>query len=80
MEKLIDSKAAAELLGVKAGWLDDQRGAGKGPAFHRIGALIRYTESDLEAWVRAQRVASPVELLTVRYPAELAVDQGDQAG
>jgi excisionase family DNA binding protein len=53
-EYLSDEQLAAE-LGISdrtpAGW----RLRGEGPAYTKIGALVRYRRSDLDRWLAAQR-------------------------
>jgi len=55
IDPLIDRKRAAELLGVKTGWLDRARAAGQGPAHYEIGGFVRYSVSDLQDWLLARR-------------------------
>jgi hypothetical protein len=38
------------------GWLANQRSAGLGPAFFKIGSNVRYLLSDIEAYEEARRV------------------------
>lgn len=60
--KLIDERAAAERLGVSIAFLRADRYRGHvgnrtpGPPFYRVGRAIRYSVTDLEAWLSAQRV------------------------
>ena len=51
VEKLLDQKAAAHLLGVSVRTLERHRVAGTGPRFARIGRLIRYRQQDLADFV-----------------------------
>jgi excisionase family DNA binding protein len=55
-EHLVDSKQAAELLGIHAKTLQAMARKGEVPA-HRGGDLWRYRESELDAWLRS-RVSS----------------------
>ncbi len=48
----LDTKAAAALAGLSPGTLSDYRGAGRGPAFHRIGRRVCYLREDVEGWMR----------------------------
>jgi hypothetical protein len=48
----LTEKAAADRLGISAGTLRNWRANGKGPAFVRIGAAIRYEVADLDAFVQ----------------------------
>jgi predicted DNA-binding transcriptional regulator AlpA len=51
LEKLIEEKDLAESLQVSPGTLRTWRTEGKGPRFHRIGQLIRYSPSDVKDWL-----------------------------
>ena len=55
---LLDPARAAAELGVKTGTLAKWRLTGDGPAFHRVGARIRYSRSDLDRWLTERRVRS----------------------
>jgi len=56
VDKLIDEKEAAAWLGCTVSAMRKWRLLGKGPAFCRIGRLVRYSEGDLVAFVAASRV------------------------
>ena len=49
--KLLNTAQAAELLGVKKNTLEIWRYEKKGPKFRKVGALVRYVESDLLAYL-----------------------------
>ncbi len=49
--KLLNTAQAAELLGVKKNTLEIWRYEKKGPKFRKVGALVRYAESDLLAYL-----------------------------
>jgi excisionase family DNA binding protein len=53
--KLVDAKAAGELLGVPYTWLLAQARAGRIP-HHRLGHYVRFNPDDLERWLRDTRV------------------------
>ena len=53
---LIDEKEAATWLGCTVSAMRKWRLLGKGPAFCRIGRLVRYSEADLTAFTDANRV------------------------
>jgi len=55
---LIDAKKAAERLNLRPNCLAQWRMKGIGPPFHRLGRHIRYDEDELEAYIRASRVAT----------------------
>ena len=54
MSKLLNTDDAAEILGVKTATLRIWRMQGKGPNFIKIGALVRYDETELERWKASQ--------------------------
>ena len=54
--KLINEKQAAEMFGCTASTFRKWRLQGKGPAFCRVGRLVRYSESDLLAYLEDNRV------------------------
>ena len=51
MERILDQKEAAELLGVSTRTLERHRVTGTGPRFTRIGRLVRYRPCDLADYV-----------------------------
>jgi excisionase family DNA binding protein len=51
LETLLEEKELAETLQVSLGTLRMWRAERKGPRFHRIGQLIRYSPSDVRAWL-----------------------------
>jgi hypothetical protein len=55
-DKLINEKGAAEFLGCTVSAMRKWRLLGRGPAYCRVGRLIRYREDDLLAYVEASRV------------------------
>ena len=55
LEKLIEEKELAERLQVSLGTLRMWRIEGKGPRFHRIGQLIRYSPSDVKDWLASRQ-------------------------
>jgi hypothetical protein len=46
----------AEKYGIKPQTWRKWRTRGRGPAFYRLGGKIRYSLSDVEAWIAANRV------------------------
>jgi hypothetical protein len=58
---LLDTRAAAGVLYVSPGYLEQLRTLGGGPQFLKLpgrgkaGYIVRYSRDSLEAWVRAQR-------------------------
>jgi predicted DNA-binding transcriptional regulator AlpA len=51
--KLLDTAAAAEKLTVKKNTLEIWRLQGRGPVFRKIGRLVRYAESDIDAYLES---------------------------
>jgi hypothetical protein len=49
--RYVGVKAAADILGVSASFLNKARMTGEGPPFLKIGAAVRYDLQALEAWV-----------------------------
>jgi predicted DNA-binding transcriptional regulator AlpA len=51
VDRLLDQRKAAQILGVSVRTLERHRVTGTGPRFCRLGRLVRYRECDLEEWV-----------------------------
>jgi predicted DNA-binding transcriptional regulator AlpA len=51
---LFDEKRAAAALGISLSTIRRQRWLGLGPKTIKIGSLVRYPKSELEAWVLSQ--------------------------
>ena len=49
--KLHKNTPAAYYIGVTPGTLNTWRSQGKGPKHIKVGALVRYSEADLDAWL-----------------------------
>ena len=47
----LDTREAADFLGLSTQQLELWRGQGGGPAFHRVGRVIRYSVGDLRAFM-----------------------------
>jgi hypothetical protein len=56
VDRLIDEHAASERLGCKISTLRKWRLLGSGPAYAKVGRLVRYAEADLTAFLDANRV------------------------
>ena len=54
----LGTREAAAFLGLSPRTLDRYRVTGEGPAFHKFGARILYTQADLEDWAAARRMTS----------------------
>ncbi len=52
---LFTTQTAADYLGLKISTLEAWRLQGRGPMYKKIGRLVRYTESDLLAYLRFPR-------------------------
>lgn len=60
--KLLTNDQAAALLGLSPETLPVWRVRGRGPQHIKVGRLVRYRESDLQAWLDAQTRASTSQL------------------
>lgn len=56
MTGLMDEKEAAALIGCSIGLMRKWRLHNQGPAYSRIGRLVRYQERDLIAFIEASRI------------------------
>ena len=56
MANLLSEVQAAKILGLTIHALRKWRNQEKGPVYHRIGGAVRYSESDIEEFVKASRV------------------------
>jgi len=55
LSQLINEQEAALRLGLKVPTLRRWRWAGRGPAFHKIGGAVRYSDADVDAYITAAR-------------------------
>jgi predicted DNA-binding transcriptional regulator AlpA len=55
---VLDTRAAADFLGVSARTLENFRVRGGGPRFVKIGGAVRYRVESLEAFLRQRERAS----------------------
>jgi excisionase family DNA binding protein len=55
--RLLTTDEASRYLGLRSQLLVQWRYDGKGPAFHRLGRLVRYDVFELDAWLEDQKVA-----------------------
>ncbi len=51
--KLLNNNSTAEWLGISHRTLPIWRVQGKGPKFIKIGKLVRYEHTEIEAWILA---------------------------
>ena len=57
-DPLMRSDAVAEYLGVQIPALEKWRQLGTGPAYVKVGRLVRYKKSALDAWLTERTVAT----------------------
>lgn len=55
-DRLLTPDQAASILAVQTKTLSHWRYTGEGPAYTKVGRLVRYRRADLDAWVDAQTV------------------------
>jgi hypothetical protein len=60
-DRLVDTKTAAELLGLKPNTVRKQRIYGGGCSFHKIGAAVRYSLREIERFKAARLHANTSE-------------------
>lgn len=65
MTKRVDTKDAANILGLSPGTLEVWRCHGRGPRYKKIGRRVFYDIMDLEAFANAQTVET-VDSLSLR--------------
>ena len=84
----LNTRQAADWLGLSARTLDRYRVSGEGPVFHRFGGRVRYLRADLDACPGAggsRRVAFAKLLVELHpepsedVPAPVAVRDGPRA-
>lgn len=54
----LDEKALCALLGISSVTATKWRAKGKGPPFIKLGRLVRYRRSDVDAWLRANTIGA----------------------
>ncbi len=57
----VDTRRAAELIGMSKRTLEKWRGEGTGPPFLKLGRRVLYSVADLEEWIRSRRRYSTSE-------------------
>ncbi len=55
MKTLLSTKQTAEHCGISPRTLESWRISGHGPMFRKIGRLVRYVQSDIDAWLDENR-------------------------
>ncbi|MEO7859195.1 MAG: helix-turn-helix domain-containing protein [Nitrospirales bacterium] len=63
-DALVDETAVAQQLAVEKKTLQAWRVRGGGPAFVKVGRLVRYKPDDVENWVESRRVSNTGSKLT----------------
>ncbi|MAW80407.1 MAG: hypothetical protein CMI63_09220 [Parvularcula sp.] len=58
----LNNEEAAQYLGLKAATLNKWRVYGEGPPFIKVGRLVRYRRTDLDAYLSRRLVQSTSEL------------------
>ncbi|MGE0183881.1 MAG: helix-turn-helix transcriptional regulator [Parvularculaceae bacterium] len=58
----LNNEEAAQYLGLKAATLNKWRVYGEGPPFIKVGRLVRYRRTDLDAYLSNRLVSSTSEL------------------
>lgn len=53
-QEFLNTKQAAEYLGLKPNTLDIWRQVGKGPAFVKVGRYVRYRRRDIDTWIESR--------------------------
>ena len=59
---------AAEYLGLSTSNMEKMRLRGDGPPYAKLGRLVIYDMSDLDAWVNARKRTSTLELADAENP------------
>ncbi|WP_319524667.1 helix-turn-helix domain-containing protein [uncultured Desulfosarcina sp.] len=57
MDELLTDREAARLLNLKVQTLRNWRFQGRGPAYHKFGAAVRYAMEDIKAYRDQSRVS-----------------------
>lgn len=60
-DRLLDERAAAQMFSCSVALLRKMRLHGNGPEYCRVGRLVRYPVSNLEAFIRTNVVSSNKE-------------------
>ncbi|MGV9672467.1 MULTISPECIES: helix-turn-helix transcriptional regulator [unclassified Gordonia (in: high G+C Gram-positive bacteria)] len=55
---LLNTKQAAEYVGLAFQTMSNMRWRGDGPAYVKMGRTVRYRRADLDAWVASQVVSA----------------------
>jgi excisionase family DNA binding protein len=58
LAEYLDEKRLCALLGISSVTTTKWRVKAKGPPFIKVGRLVRYRRSDVEAWLRANTIGA----------------------
>ena len=62
MQEILNQKRVAVILGISTRTLERYRVAGTGPRYAKLGGkLVRYQQSDVEAWIQRNLAYSTSE-------------------
>jgi predicted DNA-binding transcriptional regulator AlpA len=56
LETLLDEKELSRLFRVSIGTLRFWRAIGRGPRYRKVGQLVRYAPSDVQAWLDSRPI------------------------
>ncbi len=71
VDRLLDGRELAQLLGVSQRTVEGWRGRGSGPLFVRVGRLARYCPEDVKQFLKANRAPHARESARNERPAEV---------
>jgi len=54
-EKLLSTKELSEYLGIAVSTIIEYRMNNSGPIYAKLGHLVRYKKSDVDAWVESRK-------------------------
>lgn len=61
IDEALTTAIASRVCGISESTLEKWRVTGHGPPFLKLGRLVRYSRSDLEAWKAEHRIQSTAE-------------------
>jgi predicted DNA-binding transcriptional regulator AlpA len=64
MQTILDQKRVASLLGISTRTLERYRVSGTGPRYVKLGKLVRYLKTDIDAWIEQNHSGSIAERST----------------
>lgn len=57
-DEYLDERRLCALLGISSVTATKWRAKAKGPPFIKVGRLVRYRRSDIDAWLRANTIGA----------------------